>query len=163
MAETPDGPSSSARSQLTPSPLPAEIEKAATEAMEKLASQDPRSLLSIFLAKNTTSFFGPDPETSKILAQSEIHQEDCRLKGYQATLQNRDQQNQRDHEYRMKRLGHETAMQIIVLLMAVAGAGVGLYLVVSGHLAIGSNVLVASVMTVLYVLGGKSPLLRGKE
>lgn len=146
-------------------PAPQEVKKkdeiphVVLEAAEKLAQQDPKTLLSIFLAKSTTSF-GPDPETAKIMADAEMHEEDCKLKGYQSTLQNRDQQNQRDHEFRLKRLSHETAMQIIVLLTAVGGAGAGLYLLLKGNAVVGGNILVASVMTILYVLGGKSPLLK---
>ena len=143
-------------------PPKGEIQRAALKAAEELAEQDPKTLLSIFLAKSTTSF-GPDPDTAKIMAETEMHGEDCKLKGYQATLQNRDQQNQRDHVFRLKRLQHETAMQIIVLIAAVCGSGVGLYLVVEGHTGVGGNVLVASVMTILYVLGGKSPILKGKD
>ena len=159
----PDSPKPSELQTVRPEvPPKAEIQKAALEAAEKLAEQDPKTLLSIFLAKSTTSF-GPDPETARIIAESEMHGEDCKLKGYQATLQNRDQQNQRDHVFRLKRLQHETAMQIIVLVAAVCGSGVGLYLVVEGHTGVGGNVLVASVMTILYVLGGRSPLLKGKD
>jgi len=134
----------------------------ARRAIETIRPEEAKGLLSIFLARSTTTF-GPDPETAKILAQAEMHEEECRLKGYQASLQNKELQSQRDHALRMKRLNHETAMQVVVLIVAVIGIGVGLYLSISGNALLGSNILVASVLTMLYIVSGKTPLSRGPQ
>jgi hypothetical protein len=61
------------------------------------------------------SISGPDPETSRIVAQSEMHEETCKLEGYKESLRIRDKQNERDHEFRKKRLNHETLKNVVVL------------------------------------------------
>ena len=83
-------------------PLPPEVSR----VIEKLPDQEAKGLLSIFLARSTTTF-GPDPETAKILSEAEINEEQCRLKAYQGALQNKETQSQRDHEYRKKKLNHK--------------------------------------------------------
>ena len=108
----------------------------------------------------TTFGFGPDPETAKILAQTEIHEEECRLKGFQASLQNREEQNKRDHEFRKKRLNHQTALMVIVLAVTVVGIGGGLFLSSTGNTSLGNPVLAAS-FTVMVGLAGR--LLAGRD
>jgi hypothetical protein len=112
-----------------------------------------KTLLSIFLARSSTTF-GPDPETAKIIAESEMHQEECRLKAYQSSLANKEAQAQRDHEFRKKRLNHNTAKSAVVLTVVVAGVVAGLVLSAIGNAAIGTPVLIAS-FTMLSGLGGK--------
>jgi hypothetical protein len=83
------------------------------DAISKVPDPQAKAMLSIALSR-TTLGFGPDPETAKILADSEMHEEDCRLKGYTAQLQNKESQNVRDHEFRCKRLNREFIMNIAV-------------------------------------------------
>jgi hypothetical protein len=135
--------------------LPTEVSK----VIEKLPDQEAKGLLSIFLARSTTTF-GPDAETAKILSEAEIHEEECRLKAYQAALQNRETQSQRDHDYRKKRLNHQTSLSAIVLLVTVGGVIAGLGLSATGNSTIGNPVLIAS-FTLLSSLAGK--LLTGRE
>jgi len=89
-----------------------------------------------------------------------MHEEECRLKGYQASLQNREEQNKRDHEFRKKRLNHQTVLTVVVLVVTVAGLGGGLYLSSSGNASLGNPVLAAS-FTVMVGLAGK--LLAGRD
>jgi hypothetical protein len=103
------------------------------EALSKIPDVDAKAMLSIALSK-TTLGFGPDPETARIIAESEMHEEDCRLKGYTAQLQNKDLQSSRDHEFRCKRLNREFAMTISVLAASIAGAATGLYLLMKDTL-----------------------------
>ena len=127
------------------------------QAIENLPPQEAKGLLSIFLARTTTTF-GPDPETAKIIAQSEMHEEDCRLQAYQAALQNKETQNQRDHDFRKKKLNHQTAMALIVLVAATGLIGLGIYIQVTqtgnslgGYLILGGGALV------FHALGVKPP------
>lgn len=120
----------------------------------------PEALLSVFGAVSRTTTFGPDPETAKVLAEAEKHEEDCRLQGYKLMLENRDRQNERDHVFRKKRLNHEASMQITVLVVSVGGIAVGLYQVIAGNSTVGGYVLLASFMAMLQILTGKTPPLR---
>lgn len=126
------------------------------EALEKaLEAGGPKALLAFFTAiRSNTTTFGPDPETAKVIAQKEMHEEECRLKGYQSSLENREKQNQRDHEYRKKKLNHQSFMTGVVLLVSVVGIGAGLYLYVSGNHEVGGPVLAAS-LTLLSSMAGK--------
>ena len=90
-------------------PLPPPI----LHALEKVPDQDAKAILSMAISR-TTFGFGPDPETAKVLAQTEIHEEECRLKGFQASLQNREEQNKRDHDFRKKKLNHQTGLTVTV-------------------------------------------------
>jgi len=137
--------------------LPPEAEK----AMEKIVAEGgPKALMAVFGAFSRTTTFGPDPETARVLAEAEKHEEDCRLDGYKAMLSNRENQNQRDHQFRIKRLNHETSMQIIVLVVTVIGIAIGLYEVLAGNNTIGGYVLLASFLTMIQILTGKSPPFR---
>ena len=87
-----------------------------------------------------------------------MHEEDNKLAAYRSKLEMRDAQNIRDHDFRTKKLDRNTWLLGLILLVALAGVGVGLYmLVVADRNIIGSNVLIASFMTILYILGGRSP------
>ena len=125
----------------------------AAEALQKaLKEGGPGGLLSIFAAASRTTI-GPDPETAKVLAEAEKHSEENRLKGYQATLANRDKQNERDHEFRKKRLNHSTIVSSIVLITAVAGIAVGLYLYLTDKTQLAGYILLVSFMILLQVMG----------
>jgi hypothetical protein len=134
----------------------------AEEALEKVVEiGGPKALFEVFAAiRSSTTTFGPDPETAKILAQTEMHEEDCRLKGYQSSLENREKQSQRDHEYRKKKLNHQSLMTAAVLIVSVGGIGFGLFLSVSGSPNVGNPMLVAGLM-LLSTLPGR--LLSSKE
>lgn len=139
----------------TPPILPPEAEK----ALEKLVEQGgPKALLAIVAAVSRTTNVGPDPETARILAESEKHSEELRLQGYKANLENRDKQNGRDHQFRCKRLNHDTAKTMVVLTVFLVGVGVGLYLLTKGNTAVGTPILVAAVMGVLQILSGRLPV-----
>jgi hypothetical protein len=152
IAPRPKGPE---KPQEVPVPLPTPL----LQALDKVPDQEARAILSMAVSR-TTFGFGPDPETAKILAQTEMHEEECRLKGYQASLQNREEQNKRDHEFRKKRLNHQTVLTVVVLVVTVAGLGGGLYLSSSGNASLGNPVLAAS-FTVMVGLAGK--LLAGRD
>jgi hypothetical protein len=130
-------------------------------ALEKVPDQDAKAILSVALSK-TTLGFGPDPETAKTLAQTEMHEEECRLKAFQASLQNREEQSKRDHEFRQKKLNHQTALTLTILTVTIGGIGGGLVLSATGNSPLGNPVLVAS-FTVLTTLAGKLLASRDKD
>ena len=117
--------------------------------------------MSVALSK-TTFGFGPDPETAKTLARAEMHEEDCRLEAFKSNLHNREEQNKRDHDFRKKRLNHQTCLTVTVLVVTIAGIGFGLFLSVTGNPTIGTPVLVAS-FTMLSGLTGKLLSSRDKD
>jgi hypothetical protein len=105
---------------------------------------------------------GPDPETSRIVAESEMHEETCKLEGYKESLKIRDKQNGRDHEFRQKRLNHETFRNTLISAVCVIGICTGLYLlVVKKDELVGSNILIASFLALLE--GGKLISHRDKD
>ncbi len=127
------------------------------EALSKVG--DPEAKMTLTVALSRTSYgFGPDPETAKIIADSEMHEENCRLEGFRASLDNRDKQNDRDHDFRKRRLNRDFSMSLAVLIVSLLGAGTGLYLIIRGNTAIGSNILIASTGIILYVLKGSPEL-----
>jgi len=131
------------------------------KALEKLDKPQLVSLAAAFFSSKTT--FGPDPESAKLMAQTEMHHETCRLEAYKKNLENQESDSKRDHEYRTKRLNHDTILMVVVLLLAIAGAGTGLYLTVSEHSQVGSNILIASVALIWYIIGGKNPFQKKEE
>jgi hypothetical protein len=104
---------------------------------------------------------GPDPETARLMAQTEMHEESCKLDGYKESARIRDLQNARDHEFRTRRLNHDSVKSGLMALVCVAGIVCGLYLIVAKRdSAIGTPLLVASFMA---LLGGKSILPKDKD
>jgi len=137
------------------SPPPQKI----AEALSKVG--DPEAKLTLSVALSRTSYgFGPDPETAKIISDGEIHEENCRLEAYKASLQNRDKQNERDHDFRKRRLNRDFSMSLAVLITALIGAGTGLYIITQGNTSVGSNVLIASIGIILYALKGTTEKLK---
>jgi hypothetical protein len=129
------------------------------QEIEKLAPET-KAMVSLFagIVRSTT---GPDPETAKVAAQSEMHEETCRLEGYKESLKTRDRQSERDHEFRKKRLNHDTARNLILYVTCLLGIGVGLYLYIAkGEKTIGSNIVTACFVA---LLGGKALLPKDKE
>jgi hypothetical protein len=127
--------------------------------IEKLAPET-KAMVSLFagIVRSTT---GPDPETARIAAQSEMHEETCRLDGYKESLKTRDKQSERDHEFRKKRLNHETARNFVLYVTCLLGIGVGLYLYIAkNEKTIGSNIVTACFVA---LLGGKALLTKDKE
>jgi len=137
----------------------AAAEYVSAKEIEKLAPET-KAMVSLF-AGIIRSTSGPDPETAKIAVQSEMHEESCRLDGYKESLKTRDRQSERDHEFRKKRLNHETARNLLLYITCVLGIGVGLYLYVGkDEKTIGSNIITACFLT---LLGGKALLPKEKE
>jgi len=157
MPEAADQPKAIEKQPELSRPLPPLI----LHALEKVPDQDAKAILSMAISR-TTFGFGPDPETAKVLAQTEMHEEECRLKGFQASLQNREEQNKRDHEFRKKKLNHQTGLTVAVLAVTVGGIGGGLFLSVTGNQALGNPVLIAS-FTVMTTLAGKFLASRDKD
>jgi len=128
--------------------------------LEKLPAEM-RTVISV-MAGIFRSTSGPDAETAKIVAQSEMHEESCRLDAYKEQLKTRDKQNERDHEYRKKNLNHTTALSLVIASACIIGIAIGLYLlVVKGQQTIGTGLLIASFMALLQ--GGKSLLKSDKD
>lgn len=76
---------------------------------------------------------GPDPETAKILAEAEMHEESCKLEAYKNSLRLRDTQNERDHQFRIKKMNHETAKSFVFMAACVGAIICGLYEILSKH------------------------------
>jgi hypothetical protein len=130
------------------------LQKRSRRSKRLLKVGGPKALLAVVAAFSRTNSFGPDPATAKVLAEVEIHAEDARLKGYEATLKNRDEQNKRDDGFRRKRLNHETAIQIMVLIAALVGIGVGIFLYLKGK-DLAGYILLASFILLSNAVGGK--------
>jgi hypothetical protein len=141
-----------------PVPIPPQ---SVQSALAKVPDQDARTTLSLALSR--TSFgYGPDAETMKVLADTEIHEETCRLKGFEASLANKDKQADRDHDFRKRKLNQQSLMSGAVLIVTVLGVVAGLALSVNGSASIGTPVLVAS-FTVLTTIAGKLISSRDKD
>jgi len=159
------------RSQVHPpapadAPVPPELPVSAVASslqsvLSKVPEQDAKTILSLALSR--TSFgYGPDAETMKVLAETEMHEETCRLKGFEASLVNRDKQADRDHDFRKRKLNHQSLMSGAILAVTILGVAAGLALSATGNSGIGSPVLVASA-TVLSAIAGKLISARDKD
>jgi hypothetical protein len=137
--------------------LPTAIEN----ALSKVPDKEARSTLSMAISR--TSFgFGPDAETMKVMAETEVHEETCRLEAFKSSLANRDKQAERDHEFRKKKLNHQSLLTASVALVTIGGIGSGLMLSMNGNSTLGNPVLIAS-FTVLTTLAGKLLSSRDKD
>jgi phosphotransferase system glucose/maltose/N-acetylglucosamine-specific IIC component len=143
-----------------PAPLvPASI--ALPPELQNLPGDAKAEIFSMIASISLRNLTGPDPETARIAAQSEMHEETCRLDGYKKNLEVRDKQNERDHVFRTKKLNHQTALNLIFYALCVAGIAVGLYLYTAkGEKTVGSNVITACFVA---LLGGKALLPKEKE
>jgi hypothetical protein len=137
--------------ELSTENLPVEIENLPPEM---------RTMVSV-MAGFFRSTSGPDPETARILAQTEMHEETCKLQGFTESLKIKDQQNERDHKFRTQRLNHESAKTIALLVVCIVGIICGLYLIVEKqNTQVGTPLLVASFMA---MLAGKGILPKDKD
>lgn len=108
-----------------------------------------RTMVSV-MAGFFRSTTGPDPETAKVLAQTEMHEETCKLQGFTESLRIRDLQNERDHDFRKIRIKHETAKSVIVMMVCVGAIVCGLYLTVAKHdTSVGTPLMIAGFMAML--------------
>jgi hypothetical protein len=138
-----------------PSPL------ALPPALQNLGGDAKAEIYSLIASVTMRSLTGPDPETAKIAAQSEMHEETCRLEGYKEALRIRDRQGERDHEFRKQRLIFDTVKNFGISIACLVGIGVGLYLYIAkGDKTLGSNIVIACFVT---LLGGKTLFQKDKE
>ncbi len=132
-----DGNGKPAQAEPQPSdggaPLVAEY-VTAEKALAKLDKPEVLSLAAFISSKMT---LGPDPESAKIMAETEIHHETCRLDGYKENLKNQDAEGKRRHEFRMKRLGNEFVLTMGVMALCIAGSATGIYLIAKGNSSVG--------------------------
>jgi hypothetical protein len=89
----------------------------------------------------TRTSFGPDPETARIIAETDRHAEEKKLEGYKATLEHRDHENERKHLRQIKRIGNESIRAWVVLVSSIVGAAVGIFLSVTGKSNLGIPLL----------------------
>jgi hypothetical protein len=130
--------------------------------LETLPAEVKSSMFSLMMGLFVRSTTGPDPESSRVAAQAEMHEETCRLDGYKESLKTRDRQSERDHEFRKKSLNHATALSLLITIACIGGIACGLYLlIVKREQTHGSGLLIASFMALLS--GGKSILEKDKD
>jgi hypothetical protein len=139
-----------------PAPVPAEAKDKLATGVSALPPElqnlpvEVKATMFSMMAGFFRSSSGPDPDTARAIAQSEMHEETCRLEGFKQSLKTRDNQNERDHDFRKKKLNHETIKNVIVLIVCVVGIVVGLYLLVAkGKDTLGTGLLVAAFMAML--------------
>jgi hypothetical protein len=89
-----------------------------------------------------TQKLGPDPETTKILADTERYAEEKRLEGYKATLEHKDRENERRHIRLVKKMGSESKRTWAVLIASIVAAVVGVFFAVTGKSNLGIPLLV---------------------
>lgn len=102
-----------------------------------------------------TQRFGPDPETTKILAENERYAEDNRLKAYQANLDKQDRQSQRDQDYRIAQLKQAERERYIVLFSSLAALGIGIVLSLKGNSSLGTPIMIAALTVLSVLVSGK--------
>lgn len=134
------------------------------DALKKLAAgENDKALLEIAGHISRTTI-GPDPETAGIMAEVEKHNENVKLEGFKQHLANRDKQNQRDHEFRLRILRHQSVKDGIVIAVSVLGLILGLYLsVTDDESQLGGYVLVASLLAFLQAANLKPRPGRGED
>ncbi len=102
------------------------------DAIQQIPDEKSRALLQIAVSRNSFGI-GPDPETAKTLAQAEMHEEECRLKAYQASLAGKAEQGKLDHDFRKKKLNHASLMTGGLMAAAVGGIIAGVWLSATGN------------------------------
>ena len=137
-------------------PPPLTLPAAIKDALSKVPDTDARSMLSMAISR--TSFgFGPDAETMKIMAETEVHEESCRLDAFKSSLANRDKQAERDHDFRKIRLNHQTAMTVLVLLVGAGLIGFGIYIHTTSQNQLGGYLIVGGAALLFQAMGLKPP------
>jgi len=123
--------------------------KAESSELEKLPPELSQTVATLIASFSRFSS-GPDPETARVIAESEMHSENCKLEAYKASLASSDEESKLDHDYRVKTLNRDTAKEMLVSLVSIGGVICGLYLVVAkGNSQVGTPILVASFMALL--------------
>lgn len=100
--------------------------------------------------------FGPDPETARILAETERHAEEKKLEGYKATLKHRDNENERKHIRLLKKISNESRRAWVVLVASIITAIGGVFLSITGKSGLGIPLLVFAGI-LIKDLSGKPP------
>lgn len=135
-----------------------EVEPPVSKEIQNLPPEM-RTMVSLF-AGIVRSNSGPDAETTKIMAESEMHEETCKLQAYTQSMKNRDQQNERDHAYRMQRLIWDNVRNLLIAICCVFGVVTGLYLTIKlDKSSYGNPIIVASFLALL----GVKPNLPGSK
>lgn len=130
----------------------ASAEKKATQQTPDEASPALVQEISTFMAQFRS---GPDPAVATILAETERHAEDNNLAGYRATLEQRDRDNQRNHEYRLEQLKHSAYEKRVVLYGSVAALIIGGVLSVTGKSQFGNPIMTAALTLLITLISGK--------
>ena len=103
----------------------------------------------------TRTSFGPDPETAKIIAETDRHAEEKKLEGYKATLEHPDRQSQRDQDFRMTQLKHSALDRRIVLFSSLAALVGGAALSLKGDPQLGNPIMSAALTLLITLITGK--------
>jgi hypothetical protein len=85
---------------------------------------------------------GPDPETARIIAETDRHAEEKKLEGYKATLEHRDKENERRHFRQLKKIRNENVRSTVVLVASIIAAVTGIFLAMDGKSGLGIPLLV---------------------
>lgn len=101
-----------------------------------------------------TQKFGPDTETTKILAENERHAEDNRLEAYKANLEKQEHQNQRDHDFRMAQAKHSQRERYVILAALFLAFATGIVLSVKGS-TLGNAIMIALLPVLGMLITGK--------
>jgi hypothetical protein len=101
-----------------------------------------------------TQKLGPDPETTKVLAENERHAEDNRLEAYKANLGKQEQQSQRDHEYRLAQMKHAQTERYFILVAVLLAFVTGIVLSLYGN-PLGNAIMIAMLPVLGILISGK--------
>jgi hypothetical protein len=101
-----------------------------------------------------TQKFGPDPDTTKILAENERHAEDNRLEAYKANLEKQEHQSQRDHECRMAQMKRSQWERYIILFAVLLAFATGIVLSLNGN-TLGNSIMIAMLPVLGILISGK--------
>jgi hypothetical protein len=127
-------------------------EKKSSPPSPELGTPGFEQQISTFMAQFRS---GPDPAVATILAETERHAEDNNLAGYRATLEQRDRDSQRNHEYRLEQLKHSAHEKRVVLYGSVAALVIGGILSVTGKSQFGNPIMTAALTLLITLISGK--------
>ncbi|MGD0829435.1 MAG: hypothetical protein ABR907_00735 [Terracidiphilus sp.] len=130
----------------------ASTEKKSPSQTPELATPAFEQQISTFMAQFRS---GPDPAVATILAETERHSEDNNLAGYRATLEQRDRDSQRNHEFRLEQLKHSAHEKKVVLYCSVAALVIGGTLSVTGNSQFGNPIMTAALTLLITLISGK--------
>lgn len=102
-----------------------------------------------------TQKIGPDPDTTKILAENERHAEDNRLAAYRANLDKQDRQSQRDHEFRLTQLKKSSRERFTVLLVSLVAIVAGAAISLKGNAPLGNPIMSSALTLLVTLVSGK--------